>query len=174
MRALRTAGAHNVLVALRTVGDDSAADFMKTFYTRWLSQPPGQSDAARALRETRQHYIDTDPDFDYGRTRGTGHRAVQPEARGQGGGEVERDGAVALRGRRASRQAKSSWQVSSASTSTSTSSVGVVEAEGGAAGGGEPEMRHQRLGAVVAGAHRHALAVDHGRDVVRVRRRPAG
>ena len=65
---------------------------------------------------------------------------------------------------------KSSWQVSSAATSTSTSLGGVVEAEGGAAGRGQPEMRHQRLGAVVPGPHRDALAVDHGRDVVRMRR----
>ena len=48
--------------------------------------------------------------------------------------------------------------------------VGVVEPERRPAGGGQPEMRHQRLGAVVPGPHRHALAVDHRRDVVRMRR----
>jgi len=65
VRALRTAGARNVLVTLRTVGDRSAAAFMKTFYTRWLSQPSGRSDPARALEDTRRHYIANDPDFDW-------------------------------------------------------------------------------------------------------------
>ena len=43
VRALRTAGARNVLVTLRTVGDDSAAAFMRTFYSKWLSQPPDKA-----------------------------------------------------------------------------------------------------------------------------------
>ena len=65
VRALRTAGAHNVLVTLRSVGDNSAATFMRAFYSRWLSQPPGQSSPAQALDETRRHFIATDPDFDW-------------------------------------------------------------------------------------------------------------
>ncbi len=65
VRALRTAGAQNVLVTLRTIGDQSAAEFMAEFYTRWLSQPPGTSDPPAALQDTLLHYIDTDPDFDW-------------------------------------------------------------------------------------------------------------
>ena len=65
LRALRTAGARNVLVTLRNVGDDSAATFMRTFYSKWLSQPPGQSSPAQALDDTRSHFIATDPDFDW-------------------------------------------------------------------------------------------------------------
>ena len=45
----------------------------------------------------------------------------------------------------------------------------VVEAERGPAGGGQAETGHQRLGAVVPGAHRYPLAVDDRRDVARVR-----
>ena len=45
----------------------------------------------------------------------------------------------------------------------------VVETERGPAGRRHAETGHQRLCAVVPGAHRHALAVDHRRDVVGVR-----
>ena len=47
---------------------------------------------------------------------------------------------------------------------------GVVEPERRPAGRRQPQMRHQRLRAVMPGPHRHPLAVDHRRDVVRMRR----
>src|SRR4051812_49243906 len=43
VRALRTAGARNVLVTLRPVSDPGAADFMQRFYHQWLGQE-GRSD----------------------------------------------------------------------------------------------------------------------------------
>ena len=43
-----------------------------------------------------------------------------------------------------------------------------VDAEAGAGGGGDAEAVHQRLGAVVAGAHRDAVAVEDLGDVVGV------
>ena len=39
VRALRTAGAQNVLVTLRPIGDKATVEFMRIFYSRWLSQP---------------------------------------------------------------------------------------------------------------------------------------
>ena len=45
---------------------------------------------------------------------------------------------------------------------------GVVEPHGGARRGGDAEALHQRLGAVMADADRHALAVDDGADVMGV------
>ncbi|MFZ1413472.1 MAG: CHAT domain-containing protein [Defluviicoccus sp.] len=56
VRALRTAGARNVLVTLWPVNDGEARDFMVDFYKRWLSQA-GRSDPARALRETRLAWL---------------------------------------------------------------------------------------------------------------------
>ncbi len=56
VRALRTAGARNVLVTLRPVGDQSAAAFMQRFYHHWLSQT-GPSDPAAALRAAQQEYL---------------------------------------------------------------------------------------------------------------------
>jgi CHAT domain-containing protein len=56
VRALRTAGAANVLVALRPVGDVSARDFMDRFYRHWLAQP--RSDPAAAFRQTQRDYIE--------------------------------------------------------------------------------------------------------------------
>jgi hypothetical protein len=38
---------------------------MRTFYSKWLSQHPGQSSPAQALDDTRSHFIATDPDFDW-------------------------------------------------------------------------------------------------------------
>ena len=55
VRALRTAGARNVLVTLWPLNDGEARDFMVAFYRTWLSQP--HSDPAKALRETRLAYI---------------------------------------------------------------------------------------------------------------------
>src|SRR4051812_49935890 len=43
-----------------------------------------------------------------------------------------------------------------------------VEVEAGAVRGRDPELLHQRLAAMVAGADRHALPVQDLRDVVRV------
>ena len=56
VRALRTAGARNVLVTLRKVGDQSAAAFMQRFYHHWLGQV-GRSDPAAALRTAQQEAI---------------------------------------------------------------------------------------------------------------------
>jgi hypothetical protein len=50
--------------------------------------------------------------------------------------------------------------------SASTSAFGVVHPKARPAGGVHAHMLHQGLGAVVARAHRHALLVEHGRDVV--------
>jgi CHAT domain-containing protein len=54
-RALRTAGARNVLVTLWKLNDGEAHDFMVDFYENWLSQP--RSDPARALRDTQLSWI---------------------------------------------------------------------------------------------------------------------
>ena len=65
VRALRTAGARQVLMTLRPVEDASAERFMRQFYKRWLSQPAGENDPAAALDETRKYYIENDPNFDW-------------------------------------------------------------------------------------------------------------
>ena len=57
VRALRTAGARQVLVTLRPVGDRGAADYMARFYHHWLSQP-GRSDPAAALRAAQLEAIE--------------------------------------------------------------------------------------------------------------------
>ena len=49
VRALRTAGARNVLVTLWPLNDGEARDFMVKFYKIWLSQT--RSDPAKALRD---------------------------------------------------------------------------------------------------------------------------
>jgi CHAT domain-containing protein len=56
VRALRTAGARNVLVTLWPVNDGEARDFMVAFYRTWLSQA-GRSDPGKALRQTRLAYV---------------------------------------------------------------------------------------------------------------------
>ncbi len=56
VRAFRTAGARNVLVSLRPVGDASARRFMDRFYRHWLEETP--DDLTRALRETQRDYLD--------------------------------------------------------------------------------------------------------------------
>ncbi len=56
VRALRTAGARNVLVTLKPVGDQGASAFMQRFYFHWLSQS-GRSDPAAALRAAQQEAI---------------------------------------------------------------------------------------------------------------------
>src|SRR5438105_4676256 len=38
VRALRTAGARHVLVTLRKISDEGAADFVQRFYRHWLGQ----------------------------------------------------------------------------------------------------------------------------------------
>jgi CHAT domain-containing protein len=63
VRALRTAGAQNVLVTLRPVDDQPARDFMERFYRHWLGQT--QSDPALALQETQREYIKNYPDQDW-------------------------------------------------------------------------------------------------------------
>lgn len=52
VRALRTAGARNVLVTLRPVDDQGAKHFMQRFYFYWLRQL--SSDPAAALRDAQQ------------------------------------------------------------------------------------------------------------------------
>jgi CHAT domain-containing protein/Tfp pilus assembly protein PilF len=57
-RALRTAGARNVLVTLRKVNDGEARDFMVAFYKIWLTQ--SHSDPAKALRDTQLSWMTQD------------------------------------------------------------------------------------------------------------------
>jgi CHAT domain-containing protein len=54
-RALRTAGARNVLVTLWPLDDQLARDFMADFYKNWLTQK--QNDPAKALRDTQRQWI---------------------------------------------------------------------------------------------------------------------
>jgi CHAT domain-containing protein/Tfp pilus assembly protein PilF len=63
VRALRTAGAKNVLVTLRPVEDRAARDFMARFYSFWLAQT--ESDPALALQETQRDFIRHDPGHDW-------------------------------------------------------------------------------------------------------------
>ena len=65
VRALRTAGARYVLVTLRPIGDASASLFMERFYRNLLSQTPGRSDPAAALRDTQRDLIKNQPDLDW-------------------------------------------------------------------------------------------------------------
>jgi CHAT domain-containing protein/tetratricopeptide (TPR) repeat protein len=58
VRALRTAGARNVLVTLWKLNDGEARDFMVAFYKNWLSQV--RSDPAKALRDTQLSYLKHD------------------------------------------------------------------------------------------------------------------
>ncbi len=55
VRAFRTAGAANVLMALRPVNDSDAADFMTRFYHHWLQD---NVSLAEAFRQTQRDYID--------------------------------------------------------------------------------------------------------------------
>jgi CHAT domain-containing protein len=54
-RALRTAGARNVLVTLWKLDDGQARDFMVDFYRNWTGQ--SHSDPAKALRDTQLQWI---------------------------------------------------------------------------------------------------------------------
>ncbi|MET4201970.1 CHAT domain-containing tetratricopeptide repeat protein [Bradyrhizobium sp. LA6.12] len=58
VRALRTAGARNVLVTLWPLNDGEARDFMIAFYKTWLSQ--ARSDPAKALRDIQLSYLKDD------------------------------------------------------------------------------------------------------------------
>ena len=58
VRALRIAGARNVLVTLWPLNDGEARDFMIKFYKTWLSQ--ARSDPAKALREIQLSYLKDD------------------------------------------------------------------------------------------------------------------
>ncbi len=55
LRALRTAGARNVLVTLRPISDPDAQRFMERFYGHWLGEARG--DLATALRQTQYEYL---------------------------------------------------------------------------------------------------------------------
>lgn len=55
VRALRTAGAKNVLMTLTRVGDESSMKFFKKFYEIWLSSE--DTSPAEALQRTRLHFI---------------------------------------------------------------------------------------------------------------------
>jgi CHAT domain-containing protein len=57
-RALRTAGARNVLVTLWKLNDGEAHDFMVDFYKNWLAQ--SRSDPAKALRDTQLSWMKQD------------------------------------------------------------------------------------------------------------------
>ena len=63
IRALRTAGAANILVTLRPIGDVTARDFMAFFYSEWLSQT--SSDPSAALQAVQRRLINDDPEFDW-------------------------------------------------------------------------------------------------------------
>ena len=65
-------------------------------------------------------------------------------------------------------QAKTSWTRSRPATRRVDVLVGVVHGERRARGRRHAEAAHQRLGAVVAGAHAHALAAEDLGHVVRV------
>ncbi len=58
VRALRIAGARNVLVTLWPLNDGEARDFMVAFYKNWLGQV--RSDPAKALHDTQLGYIKND------------------------------------------------------------------------------------------------------------------
>jgi CHAT domain-containing protein len=57
-RALRTAGARNVLVTLWKLNDGEAHEFMVDFYKNWLTQD--RSDPAKALRDTQLSWMKQD------------------------------------------------------------------------------------------------------------------
>jgi CHAT domain-containing protein len=57
-RALRTAGARNVMVTLWPLDDVLASDFMADFYKNWSGQE--HSDPAKALRDTQRQWIRQD------------------------------------------------------------------------------------------------------------------
>ena len=57
VRALRTAGARNVLMSLWPLGDRPAREFMARFYRTWLNGPKPK-DLALALRETQLSFIE--------------------------------------------------------------------------------------------------------------------
>jgi CHAT domain-containing protein len=57
VRSFRTAGAQNVLMTLRPVGDKSARDFMEQFYVQWLCSPEIIS-PSKALHQTRLFFIE--------------------------------------------------------------------------------------------------------------------
>lgn len=54
VRALRTAGARNVLVSLRSIDDEATSAFMQTFYYHLLK--PGHGDPPAALREAQRDW----------------------------------------------------------------------------------------------------------------------
>ncbi len=58
VRALKIAGARNVMVTLWPLNDGEARDFMIDFYLYWLLQDP--NDPAKALRDTQLHYLKND------------------------------------------------------------------------------------------------------------------
>jgi len=63
VRAFRTAGAKNVLMALTPVGDKFSREFMETFYDNWLSSEDNIS-PSQALHKTRLDFIHhKDPAF---------------------------------------------------------------------------------------------------------------
>ena len=91
-------------------------------------------------------------------------RGPRPSRRRPGGAA----GAVAVSSMAHGSQAKKSWAFCKGLGKAVDLVEGVVEPEGGAAGRGHAEAGEQRLGAMGAGPHRDALAVDDRRDVVRV------
>jgi CHAT domain-containing protein len=58
VRAFQIAGAANVLMTLRPLNDDLAAEFVTDFYRNWLDRKPGlPADPASALRRTQLDWI---------------------------------------------------------------------------------------------------------------------
>jgi CHAT domain-containing protein len=58
VRALKIAGARNVMVTLWPLNDGEARDFMVDFYRYWLIQDPNSP--AKALRDTQLGYLKKD------------------------------------------------------------------------------------------------------------------
>ncbi|MFL5288375.1 MAG: CHAT domain-containing protein [Rhodopila sp.] len=59
VRALRTAGARHVMVTLRPVSDEGAADFVQRFYRHWLGQ--AESDPPAAFRAAQLEAMNASP-----------------------------------------------------------------------------------------------------------------
>ncbi|NJL60219.1 MAG: CHAT domain-containing protein [Desulfobacteraceae bacterium] len=64
VRALRTAGAQNVLMTLSPVGDLPTRKFMEKFYSRFYLSSEGKLTPSEALHQTRLYFINH-PNLEY-------------------------------------------------------------------------------------------------------------
>jgi len=60
LRAFRVAGAHNIMMTLWSLQDQSACDFLTNFYKTWLSK--SNMTPLKALRQTQLSFIDQNKD----------------------------------------------------------------------------------------------------------------